>query len=94
MELQGYQFHPQSVFLEADCKQREVLFKTQNGLESARNGEYKEWTIGCQVKNIENTYEPFYVSRGYAANCAYVYKPVAGFVYLHYFQDNVSVLRD
>ena len=91
LETLGYEFQPQSVFLEDECRQREISFKTPRGILSV--GEHREWTIGCQVKNGEHEYEPFYVSRGYAANCVYVYKPVQGFVYLHSFQDNVSVLR-
>lgn len=85
---------PLDVLVETDCLEKDVSFKTQFGLQASADTEYREWMIGCHVKNLENTFDLFLVSRGYTANSAFIFKSVFGFIYLHSFEDNVSVLRD
>lgn len=94
MERAGYEFVPQNVFLETNCTFQQISFKTPRGLQVASDRDYREWMIGCQVKNSQNMYEAFFVSRGYAANSAFVYKSIFGFSYAYLFLDNISVLRD
>jgi hypothetical protein len=90
-----YQFEPQRIFLEPACTEREISFRTDRGVQASNEKVYKEWVIGCKPKNLrEHRYKLLYISRGYAANCAYVYELISGFLYLHHFVDNVSVLHD
>ena len=90
-----YRFEPQDVFIEHTCVRKEISFRTERGLEATSRKVYREWMIGCKPQSLENLYqhELLYISRGYAANCAYVHKFVFGFLHLHYFVDNVSILR-
>lgn len=95
-ELRGkYTFEPQNIFIEPVCVKRGVSFRTERGVEISNDKIYEEWMVGCKPKNLdnENQFELLYVSRGYAANCAFVYEFIYGFLYLHHFVDNVSVLR-